>query len=93
MSGSLYIYYNKIYEKYVKNHLFLSLFPNFYLLYIYNHRCLNLYKSVSSQRDKHREGLDTNTYYAALPFGFQFLAGAIAGVSEILVMYPLDGKK
>ncbi|CAO3610800.1 unnamed protein product [Mucor hiemalis] len=25
-----------------------------------------------------------------LPFGFQFLAGAIAGVSEILVMYPLD---
>jgi solute carrier family 25 2-oxodicarboxylate transporter 21 len=28
----------------------------------------------------------------ALPFGFQFLAGAIAGVSEILVMYPLDGK-
>lgn len=28
----------------------------------------------------------------ALPFGYQFLAGAIAGVSEILVMYPLDGK-
>jgi solute carrier family 25 2-oxodicarboxylate transporter 21 len=27
----------------------------------------------------------------ALPFHFQFLAGAIAGVSEILVMYPLDG--
>ncbi|RCH87813.1 hypothetical protein CU097_009844 [Rhizopus azygosporus] len=25
-----------------------------------------------------------------LPFGFQFLAGAIAGVSEILIMYPLD---
>ncbi|KAG0747739.1 hypothetical protein G6F57_006779 [Rhizopus arrhizus] len=25
-----------------------------------------------------------------LPFGYQFLAGAIAGVSEILVMYPLD---
>ncbi|KAI9226822.1 MAG: mitochondrial carrier domain-containing protein [Piptocephalis tieghemiana] len=26
----------------------------------------------------------------ALPFHFQFVAGAIAGVSEILVMYPLD---
>ncbi|CAO3700908.1 unnamed protein product [Rhizopus stolonifer] len=25
-----------------------------------------------------------------LPFGYQFLAGAIAGVSEILIMYPLD---
>ncbi|KAJ9057806.1 hypothetical protein DSO57_1019297 [Entomophthora muscae] len=25
-----------------------------------------------------------------LPFHFQFIAGAIAGVSEILVMYPLD---
>jgi hypothetical protein len=31
-------------------------------------------------------------YFLALPFGYQFLAGAIAGVSEILVMYPLDGK-
>lgn len=31
-------------------------------------------------------------WFLALPFGFQFLAGAIAGVSEILVMYPLDGK-
>ncbi|KAL2266048.1 hypothetical protein VTJ83DRAFT_5400 [Remersonia thermophila] len=27
---------------------------------------------------------------APLPFGYTFLAGAIAGVSEILVMYPLD---
>lgn len=25
-----------------------------------------------------------------LPFGYQFMAGAIAGVSELLVMYPLD---
>ena len=25
-----------------------------------------------------------------LPFIYQFLSGAIAGVSEILVMYPLD---
>jgi solute carrier family 25 (mitochondrial 2-oxodicarboxylate transporter), member 21 len=25
-----------------------------------------------------------------LPFRYQFAAGAIAGVSEILVMYPLD---
>jgi solute carrier family 25 2-oxodicarboxylate transporter 21 len=25
-----------------------------------------------------------------LPFQYQFAAGAIAGVSEILVMYPLD---
>jgi Mitochondrial carrier protein len=26
----------------------------------------------------------------ALPFRYQFAAGAIAGVTEILVMYPLD---
>jgi len=26
----------------------------------------------------------------ALPFQYQFAAGAIAGVSEILLMYPLD---
>ncbi|RBQ76371.1 hypothetical protein VDGD_21308 [Verticillium dahliae] len=25
-----------------------------------------------------------------LPFVYQFAAGAIAGVSEILMMYPLD---
>ena len=25
-----------------------------------------------------------------LPFIYQFVSGAIAGVSEILVMYPLD---
>ena len=25
-----------------------------------------------------------------LPFIYQFAAGAVAGVSEILVMYPLD---
>lgn len=25
-----------------------------------------------------------------LPFAYQFAAGAVAGVSEILVMYPLD---
>jgi hypothetical protein len=27
----------------------------------------------------------------ALPFHYQFIAGAIAGISEILTMYPLDG--
>ena len=27
-----------------------------------------------------------------LPFQYSLLAGAIAGVSEILTMYPLDGK-
>lgn len=27
---------------------------------------------------------------APLPFVYQFAAGAVAGVSEILVMYPLD---
>jgi len=27
---------------------------------------------------------------APLPFHLQFAAGAIAGVTEILVMYPLD---
>ncbi|CCK72235.1 mitochondrial 2-oxodicarboxylate carrier KNAG_0J01540 [Huiozyma naganishii CBS 8797] len=27
---------------------------------------------------------------APLPFGYQFIAGAVAGVSELLVMYPLD---
>jgi solute carrier family 25 2-oxodicarboxylate transporter 21 len=27
---------------------------------------------------------------APLPFRYTFMAGAIAGVSEILVMYPLD---
>ncbi|GAN06623.1 mitochondrial 2-oxodicarboxylate carrier protein [Mucor ambiguus] len=32
----------------------------------------------------------SDTAQKPLPFGFQFLAGAIAGVSEILVMYPLD---
>ncbi|KAI8880369.1 mitochondrial carrier [Backusella circina FSU 941] len=32
----------------------------------------------------------SNTQQKPLPFGYQFLAGAIAGVSEILVMYPLD---
>lgn len=26
----------------------------------------------------------------ALPFQYQFAAGAIAGVTEILIMYPLD---
>jgi solute carrier family 25 2-oxodicarboxylate transporter 21 len=25
-----------------------------------------------------------------LPFIYQFAAGAVAGVSEILIMYPLD---
>lgn len=25
-----------------------------------------------------------------LPFVYQFAAGAVAGVSEILIMYPLD---
>lgn len=29
----------------------------------------------------------------SLPFHLQFAAGAIAGVSEICVMYPLDGKR
>ncbi|CEP21381.1 unnamed protein product [Cyberlindnera jadinii] len=33
---------------------------------------------------------DVLTTASALPFSYQFLAGAIAGVSEILVMYPLD---
>lgn len=28
----------------------------------------------------------------SLPFSWQFTAGAIAGVSEICLMYPLDGK-
>jgi solute carrier family 25 2-oxodicarboxylate transporter 21 len=28
----------------------------------------------------------------SLPFHYHFAAGAIAGVSEILVMYPLDGE-
>lgn len=28
----------------------------------------------------------------SLPFHLQFVAGAIAGVSEIVTMYPLDGK-
>lgn len=28
--------------------------------------------------------------YSPLPFGYQLLSGAIAGVSELLVMYPLD---
>jgi hypothetical protein len=27
-----------------------------------------------------------------LPFHMQFIAGGVAGVSEIMVMYPLDGK-
>jgi solute carrier family 25 2-oxodicarboxylate transporter 21 len=26
----------------------------------------------------------------SLPFSYQFVAGAIAGISEITVMYPLD---
>ena len=31
-------------------------------------------------------------FMLALPVHLQFTAGAIAGVSEISVMYPLDGK-
>jgi solute carrier family 25 2-oxodicarboxylate transporter 21 len=31
-----------------------------------------------------------STANSALPFQYQFAAGAIAGVTEILVMYPLD---
>ena len=27
----------------------------------------------------------------ALPFHLQFVAGAVAGISEIVTMYPLDG--
>lgn len=30
--------------------------------------------------------------FLALPIHLQFTAGAVAGVSEILFMYPLDGK-
>lgn len=33
---------------------------------------------------------ETIRTYAPLPFGYQLLSGAIAGVSELLVMYPLD---
>lgn len=32
-------------------------------------------------------------HLTALPFQWQFVAGAVAGVSEILTMYPLDGKR
>ncbi|PWY81863.1 2-oxodicarboxylate carrier 2 [Aspergillus heteromorphus CBS 117.55] len=34
--------------------------------------------------------MSNNTQQKPLPFGYQFIAGAVAGVSEILVMYPLD---
>lgn len=37
-------------------------------------------------------GVPAKSPAAALPFHLQFVAGAIAGVSEILTMYPLDGK-
>ena len=33
------------------------------------------------------------TATASLPFHLQFVAGAIAGVSEISTMYPLDGMR
>ena len=36
---------------------------------------------------------DTTTKVKPLPFHYQFLAGGIAGTSEILIMYPLDAVK
>jgi len=36
------------------------------------------------------EALASRQLTLALPFQYQFTAGAIAGVSEILLMYPLD---
>ncbi|OJI97583.1 hypothetical protein ASPVEDRAFT_37010 [Aspergillus versicolor CBS 583.65] len=34
--------------------------------------------------------MSSSNTQAPLPFAYQFVAGAVAGVSEILVMYPLD---
>lgn len=36
--------------------------------------------------------IEQATVKKTLPFHLQFAAGAIAGVSEICVMYPLDGR-
>jgi solute carrier family 25 (mitochondrial 2-oxodicarboxylate transporter), member 21 len=43
-----------------------------------------------SAPDVKRTPPNTNLISLALPFQYQFAAGAIAGVTEILVMYPLD---
>lgn len=43
-----------------------------------------------SAPDVKRSSPALNGLIVALPFQYQFAAGAIAGVTEILVMYPLD---
>lgn len=72
---------------------------NLYKLYkLYN--LYKLYLCSTPQLPHNRYNTDTEEHYnkmstenkvrEPLPFGYQFLAGAIAGVSELLVMYPLD---
>jgi solute carrier family 25 2-oxodicarboxylate transporter 21 len=43
-----------------------------------------------SAPDAKRSPLMQTPLTLALPFQYQFAAGAIAGVTEILIMYPLD---
>jgi len=43
-----------------------------------------------STPDVKRMSSNLKALTVALPFQYQFAAGAIAGVTEILVMYPLD---
>jgi hypothetical protein len=47
--------------------------------------------SSPAQDDAQAHAINTNmSTEKPLPFIYQFAAGAVAGVSEILVMYPLD---
>jgi solute carrier family 25 2-oxodicarboxylate transporter 21 len=47
-------------------------------------------KNNNHPRNTHFSHTDKMTTERPLPFVYQFAAGAVAGVSEILVMYPLD---
>jgi hypothetical protein len=46
--------------------------------------------AMGSTKDKDA-AIKRGSFTGTLPFHWQFVAGAVAGVSETIIMYPLDG--